>query len=81
MTHKSPSNIVVDGRSRILADELPEIERKVREKYAQRLAEAGFLRRFRIRRRIRREILEELERIAPKGALYFQKDSDRDHAM
>jgi len=67
------SSIVADGRERVIAGELAEIKRKVRAKYAQEMAEAGFLRRLRLRWQIRSEIAWELNRIAPRRALYLRR--------
>ena len=73
MASKQRSSIVADGRKRVIAGELAEIKRKVRAKYAQEMAEAGLLRRLRLRWKIRREIARELDRAAPRKALYLRR--------
>ncbi|MDO8631166.1 MAG: hypothetical protein Q7R41_11800, partial [Phycisphaerales bacterium] len=59
------NGIVADGRDRVIAVELPRIQREVRARYADRLVSSGFWQRLRLRRLIRREIRAELERVAP----------------
>ena len=76
MTVPSPdqesSGIVAGGREQVMKAYRKEIEKCVREKYADDLASAtGYFRRWTVRRTIRREIEEELEGIAPRGALYL----------
>lgn len=78
MTTSSPdeksNGIVADGRERVIEANRKEIEKRVREKYADQLTSAtGFFRRRAVRRKIRREIEEELEKIAPKGAHYARQ--------
>ncbi|MCH8148592.1 MAG: hypothetical protein IH987_11450 [Planctomycetes bacterium] len=68
---KKTSGIVVDGQERVIKANREEIEKRVHEKYAAELASAtGLFRRWAVRRKIRREIEDALEEIAPKGALY-----------
>ena len=65
------SRFVVDGQERIVKANRKEIEKRVHEKYADELASAtGLFRRWAVRRKIRREIEDALEKIAPSGALY-----------
>ena len=47
-----------------------EIRDRARAKYAGQLADSGFLGRLIIRARMRREIRQELAKIAPPDALY-----------
>ena len=71
---REPSGIVADGRSRAMTANRVEIEKRIHEKYADELASAtGFFRRWAVRRKIRREIEDALEKIAPKNALYLGK--------
>ena len=75
MTTSSPdqesSGIVVDGRNRAVEANRVEIEKRIHEKYADELASiTGLFPRWSVRRKIRREIEEALERIAPRDALY-----------
>lgn len=75
MTTSSPdresSRIVADGRERAVEANRVEIEKHIHEKYADELASAtGLFRRWSVRRKIRREIQEEVEKIAPKDAMY-----------
>lgn len=44
----------------------------VRARYAEPLARAGFLRRIALRMRMRREIAEEVAKLAPPEAFYFR---------
>jgi hypothetical protein len=75
------SRFLVDGRDRALhgaAAEIDRIERPIREaveaRYADRLAQAGPLRRWWLRKLIAREIRarlnEEIEKFAPSDGLY-----------
>ena len=70
MDERATHRFVADGRERALAANGPEVEREVRARYAGELIRAGLLERWRIEGRIRREIQEELTRVAPLGALY-----------
>jgi len=68
---RKSNGIVADGRERVIEANRKEIEKRVHEKYADELASAtGFFRRRAVRRKIRREIEEALEKIAPRDALY-----------
>lgn len=65
------SRFVADGQARVIKANREEIEKRVHEKYADELASATALfRRWAVRRKIRREIADALEKIAPSGALY-----------
>jgi hypothetical protein len=70
MDARATHRFVADGRRRALAANGPRIEKEIRARYADGLSRAGFLERWRIEGRIRREIREELTRVAPLGALY-----------
>ena len=70
MDERATHRFVADGRERALAANGPLIEREVRARHAEELTRAGFLERWRIEGRIRREIQEELTRVTPLGALY-----------
>lgn len=61
---------IAGGRSNIARENLERIEREVNERHAAALAAAGPPRRLWIKWRIRREIREELDKIAPSGGLY-----------
>ncbi|MCH9003484.1 MAG: hypothetical protein IIC02_13010, partial [Planctomycetes bacterium] len=64
---KKSSGIVADGQNRAVEANRVEIEKRIHEKYADELASAtGFFRRWTVRRKIRREIEEELEKNAPR---------------
>jgi hypothetical protein len=76
--HASSPSIVSGGRNRavkeILKARKPEIRRLVEEKYADRLATAGAMRRiwirFLIRREVKRRLADEVRQSAPSGGLY-----------
>ena len=69
---KKSSGIVVDGRERVIEANRKEIEERIHEKYGDELASVtGLFRRWTLRRKIRREIEEELEKIAPREAMYL----------
>ena len=70
MDERATHRFVADGRERALAANGPRIEKEIRARYAGELSRAGFLERWRIEGRIRREIREELTRVAPLHALY-----------
>jgi hypothetical protein len=70
MNERETHRFIADGREQALAANGPRIETEVRARHAGELAGAGHLERWRIEGRIRREIREELTRIAPPGALY-----------
>ncbi len=73
-----------DGRRRAFdgaAPKMDELQRRitaeVEARYAEELAKAGLFARFRLRRRMAREIQarlrDEIERFAPENGLYLQK--------
>jgi hypothetical protein len=68
---KARNGIVADGRERVIAVELPRIQREVRARYADQWASTGFLKRIRLCRLIRREIRAKLDRLAPPAAMYL----------
>jgi len=71
MDERATHHFVADGHERALAANGPRIEREVRARHAGELGRArGFLERWRIEGRIRRELREELTRVAPPDALY-----------
>ncbi len=70
MDERATHRFVADGRERALAANGSRIEKEIRARYAGELSRAGLLERWRIEGRIRREIQEELTRVAPLGALY-----------
>ena len=67
------SKIVADGRERIAGAERKRVKRLVRQRYAGQLAKAGIFRRWLLLWKLRREIQEELEKIAPRDALYARR--------
>lgn len=73
MDEKSKHHIVANGRRQVLHDEIERIRREVREQYAKELAEAGFLRRWVLWRRIRKEIAARLDEVAPQGGIYARR--------
>lgn len=73
----SGDRLVVDGYERLTASSgfraaRARVAAEVRARYAERLAAAGPLRRLVLHLRIRREIAQELAKLAPPDALYFQ---------
>ncbi len=70
MDERATHRFVADGHKRALTANGPGIEKEIRARYAGELSRASFLERWRIEGRIRREIQEELARVAPPGALY-----------
>jgi hypothetical protein len=54
---------------------MPQIRAEVEREYAERLKSAGWLRRWRLQREMKREIKKRLDRIAPPSGLYFSRDS------
>ncbi|MHC5053421.1 MAG: hypothetical protein ACYTKD_01750 [Planctomycetota bacterium] len=70
--------LVVGGRGRLLADEkvrerIAETAREIERAHAKELARAGLLRRWLIRRRMRRELGREIDRLFPPEAFYSRK--------
>jgi hypothetical protein len=60
------------GRKALRDARKEEVEETVRARYSERLADAGLLRRLCLSLRIRREIRQELERLAPPDAMFLQ---------
>ncbi|MHC5039747.1 MAG: hypothetical protein ACYTHM_20780 [Planctomycetota bacterium] len=67
---KDEHRFMADGRKRAIQGNLPEVVKKIQEKYAAEMKKAGFFGKIVLRRRMKREIKAEMERIAPKGACY-----------
>ena len=70
--------LVVGGRRRLLADQkvrerIDEIARAIEARHERALARAGLVRRWLIRRRMRRELRREIDRLFPPEALYSRK--------
>ena len=64
---------VCDGRRRALNEgTLQQIREHVQQRHATELSAVGFLRRFILKIRIRREIKRELDKITPRDALYYR---------
>ncbi|MEE8169953.1 MAG: hypothetical protein V3T70_05340 [Phycisphaerae bacterium] len=63
-------HFVADGGDRLIRASIARIRSEVAERYAEELEQAGILRRWRLRRRIEREIRRELEHLAPPDALF-----------
>jgi hypothetical protein len=73
----SDENFVADGHERLTKSSefraaRAEVLAAVRARYAEQLAGAGILRRLAIHLRMRREIAQELDKLAPPDALYFR---------
>lgn len=69
---------IADGRERLMKSDRyrqarAEVIATVRARYAESLASAGVFRRLVLRLRMEREIAREVARLAPRGALYLQK--------
>jgi hypothetical protein len=67
MSHHS---FVSWGRAQLIAAYEARVRATVETNHASDFADAGLLRRLLLRHRIEREIQEELDRIAPREALY-----------
>jgi hypothetical protein len=67
MSHHS---FVSFGRAQLIAAYEARVRASVEANHASEFADAGFLRRLLLRHRIEREIQQELDRIAPRKALY-----------
>ncbi|HEX6861569.1 MAG TPA: hypothetical protein VF414_02075 [Thermoanaerobaculia bacterium] len=70
-------NFVADGHERLTKSSefraaRAEVIAAVRARYAEQLAGAGILLRLAIHLRMRREIAQELDKLAPPAALYFR---------
>jgi hypothetical protein len=61
---------VNDGRERHLAEIVPAIEAEVRAEFAERLAKASRLQKWRLRAKIRREIRRRIAAAASDRALF-----------
>ena len=73
----SDDRFVADGHERLTKSSEFRAARSavitsVQARYADQLAAAGILRRLMLRLRIRREIAQELAKLAPPDALYFR---------
>ena len=80
MPNKKTHDLIANGRKRAFESEeykkaYEEIRAKVAAKYQDRYAQAGFLKRLLIRMRMEREIQQELEKIAPRDAMYLKAGS------
>ena len=63
-------NFVADGYQRAYRASYAVISAELKELYADRFKLATFWERIQLRREMKREITERLERIAPRDALY-----------
>jgi len=73
MASNDIEGFVEDGQNRLLKaskEKIAEIEKRIRARYAEALATAGFMDRMKIEAAIRRELKAEVEKIAPPDALY-----------
>ena len=70
MKEQAKSGILADSQERLLALVRPAIEREIRARHAGELSRAGLFERLQIEARIRAEIREALEKVAPAAALY-----------
>ncbi len=77
MTAPTKNSIVAGGRGREEREHMDRVQAEVRARYAAQLAGAGWLGRLRIRWKIRREIRRELEKLAPRGGLYSNSQSQK----
>lgn len=59
------------GRCQVVAAYEARVREAVEAKYAEELAQAGFLGWLLLRQRMETEIRRELDRLAPRNALYF----------
>lgn len=71
-------NLVVGGRRRLLADakvreRIAEIARGIELAHANELARAGLVKRWLIRRRMRRDLRREVDRLFPSDALFVKR--------
>ena len=70
------NRIIAGGAARLLGDKairkrIAQIRKDVAARYSKEMMRAGFLGRFVVRHRMRREIREEIDRLVPPYALYF----------
>jgi len=73
----SDDRFVADGHERLTKSSEFRVARSaviasVQARYADQLAAAGILRRLVLRLRMRREVAQELAKLAPPDALYFR---------
>lgn len=73
----SEERLLADGRDRLLADpdlqyELDLAVAEIEARYAPLLKRAGWFRRLRLRRQLKKEIEREIELRAPSTALYLR---------
>lgn len=67
---RTSDHFVNDGSQRLHAATTPEIEAAVRVEFAERLTNASFLERLKLRVAIRREVRRRLDEAASPTALY-----------
>ncbi len=70
MNASRESRIVVDGCSRARAAAEPKVRADVERQYADRLATASMIQRWRLKLEMKKQIAEQLAKIAPPDALY-----------
>ena len=73
----SEERFIANGREQLKKSEeyqaaCAEVIAAVRARYAEPLANAGALRRLVLRFRMQREIAREVDKLAPRGALYLK---------
>jgi hypothetical protein len=68
-------HFVAGGYERACAAALPQIRAELEREYRERLAAAGWLQRWRLRREMNRQIRKRLDRIAPRWGLYSSTKS------
>ncbi len=65
----------LQGASKTLADLKPRVQQRIEAEFSERLLRAGWIERLRLRIvmawRIRQEFNREVEKLAPRGGLYF----------
>ena len=77
----SANHFIAGGRENLLEDpdfqkQIVDIKIEIKQKYQEQLAAAGFLRGIIIKMKMRWEINQKIEHLAPTGALYFTKDNN-----
>ena len=70
MRELEKTGILADSQERLLEIVRPDVEREIRARHADELAQAGLFERMQIEARIRAEIREALEKAAPTEAVY-----------
>lgn len=70
-SRRKPDHFVADGRERVEKDFMMSIRAKVEARSADQLREAGWWRRWRLRRQINREIRAELKQQRPSREALF----------